>query len=342
VFGSTVWQARKNPAHLAYDLVVIDEGSQLKVGEAAVAARRIRPDGRLVVAGDHRQLPPVIAGEYPHAEGEPPLSRSILECLVASDPDEEMLSALTENFRMCDVLCAYPAASIYPVDYRPFDADIAARRLTLSPAGSRSGSGDPGSDALTNAVLDPAYPLVLCILEDVKATAHNPIEAALVAQVVNALRDRLPVADDDEFHDEKLFVVSPHHAQIRAVRRSLRALRDWARLPQVDTVDKTQGQERDAVVVSYGVCDVEYALGEREFIYSLNRLNVAITRARAKSIVFLSRRLLEPPIQALDHHDVADGVAFMQGLAHWCQTHGPMVRELVANGERVTLLRAAG
>jgi DNA replication ATP-dependent helicase Dna2 len=189
-------------------------------------------------------------------------------------------------------------------------------------------------------VLDPGYPLVVCVLEDVKATAHNPVEAALVADVVGALRDRIPVADDDEFHDEAVFVVSPHHAQIRAVRRSLRQLRDWDRLPQVDTVDKTQGQERDAVVISYGVSDVEYALSEREFIYSLNRLNVAVTRARAKSIVFLSRRLLEPPIQALDDDTIADGVAFMEGLAQWCEAHGPAPLVIDAGGTRVTVLRA--
>ncbi|MFN8124658.1 MAG: hypothetical protein U0237_19800 [Thermoleophilia bacterium] len=62
-----------------------------------------------------------------------------------------------------------------------------------------------------------------------------------------------------------------------------------------------QGQERDVVIVNCGVADVGIALGEREFIYSLNRLNVAVTRGRAKAIVFLPRPLLEPPIQALDH-----------------------------------------
>src|SRR2546426_3082544 len=158
--------------------------------------------------------------------------------------------------------------------------------------------------------------------------------------MVTELRERLPVASDAEFRDGAVFVVSPHHAHIRAVRRALRKLRAWDALPQVDTVDKTQGQERDAVVISYGVSDVEYALGEREFIYSLNRLNVAVTPARAKSIAFLSRRLLEPPIQALDHHDVADVVAFMQGLAHWFETHGPAPLELPAGGIKLTVLRS--
>lgn len=90
----------------------------------------------------------------------------------------------------------------------------------------------------------------------------------------------------------------------------------------MDTVDKMQGQECDAVVVSYGVADVEYAMGEREFIYSLNRLNVSITRGRAKTIVFLSRALTEPPVQALADDRNAQGIAFMQGLVRFAETHG--------------------
>ena len=167
-------------------------------------------------------------------------------------------------------------------------------------------------------MLDPAYPLVVCVLEEVQATAENRIEAGLVAEVTTALRERFPDADDAGFWRDHLFVVSPHHVQIRAIRRALAEAREWDADPFVDTVDRMQGQECDAVIVSYGVSDVEYALGERDFIYSLNRLNVAMTRARAKSIVFLPRPLLDPPIQALASDRVADGIAFMQGLANWC------------------------
>ena len=83
--------------------------------------------------------------------------------------------------------------------------------------------------------------------------------------------------------------------------------------------------------------DVEYALGEREFIYSLNRLNVAVTRGRAKAIVFLPRPLLEPPIQALDHPAAAEGIAFMQGLARWAELGA--VAATTAAGASLTVLR---
>jgi AAA domain len=95
-------------------------------------------------------------------------------------------------------------------------------------------------------------------------------------------------------------------------RRTLQAVREWRSRPFVDTVDTMQGQECDSVIVSYGVSDVEYAMNEKEFIYSLNRLNVSNTRARSKTIVFLPRPRLEPPIQAFEDDHIAPGVAFMQ------------------------------
>jgi DNA replication ATP-dependent helicase Dna2 len=307
VLGTTVWQARKTePQDLIYDLVVIDEGSQLKVAETAIPVRRLRPGGRLLIAGDDRQLPPIVQGDYPVTEGEPLLHRSILEALRERDPQDVTVAPLLENFRMCDVLCTYPASSIYPAAYAPANREVADRRLSFRA---------PLPDGFLGKVLDPAHPMVMCVMEEASGAAENLKEARLVAAVAVKLRELLPEGTDEEFWAERLFIVSPHHAQIRAINKELHKRRDWDATPFVDTVDKMQGQECDVVLVSYGVADVETALQQKEFIYSLNRLNVAITRARMKTVVFLSRSLLEPPLQALDQEDVANGIAFMQGLA---------------------------
>ena len=87
-----------------------------------------------------------------------------------------------------------------------------------------------------------------------------------------------------------------------------------------------QGQECEAVIVSYGVSDVESAMNEKEFIYSLNRLNVSITRARTKAIVFLPRPLIEPPMQVYEDDRLCDGVAFMQGLVRFAEHRGQVLR----------------
>jgi hypothetical protein len=102
-----------------------------------------------------------------------------------------------------------------------------------------------------------------------------------------------------------------------------------------------QGQECDAVIASYGVSDVEYAMQEATFIYSLNRLNVSITRARVKTIVFLPRPLIEPPIRAFEDEVVAAGIAFMQGLVQFAERHGDAsVHELTGSAGRLVLHRA--
>src|SRR5207247_3046170 len=123
-----------------------------------------------------------------------------------------------------------------------------------------------------------------------------------------------PYTDDADFFRHGVFVVSPHHAQIQAIQRELAKLRRWMVMPFVDTVDKMQGQEAEAVIISYGVSDPEFALKEAEFIYGLNRLNVAITRARSKTILCLPRPLLDATPQVLDIPAAAKRLAFMRRL----------------------------
>jgi hypothetical protein len=341
VVGGTVWAIRKGGGDQLADLVVIDEGSQMQAPPSSIAIRRLKPEGRLLIAGDHRQLPPIIQGWYPDpAEGDPLLHRSLFECLRLQDVDDRFTVTLLENFRMNRTLCRFPAEQIYVAGYDSADPIIGSRRLGLL---------DGDDDPLANAIIDPDFPLVVGVLEGVRATAENVVEAELVTRVTQSLRDRLFRADgrsyedsesgDEDFWKYGLFIVSPHHAQINAVVRALSRARRWRSQPFVDTVDKIQGQECDAVIATYGVSDVEYAMGEKEFIYSLNRLNVSITRARAKTIVFLPRPLIEPPIVAYEDDRIAEGIAFMQGLVQYAQRHGESTNYPLSNGVDLTVFR---
>ena len=345
VVGGTVWALRKASGDVDADLVVIDEGSQLEVPPAVLAIRCLAPAGRLLMAGDDRQLPPIVHGRYPDpAEDEPILHRSLFECLRAQDPHGRFTGTLLENFRMNEALCRYPAAQIYVTEYRSATDEIATRCLTLEPKGR--------PEPLIDALLAPDYPLVVGVLDGVRATAENVIEAELVAAAAGALRTQLcgpeggpypeGVTHDAAFWKYGLFIVSPHHAQINAVREALAAQRRWQSPPFVDTVDKMQGQECEAVIATYGVSDVEYAMREKEFIYSLNRLNVSITRARAKTIVFLPRPLIEPPIAAFEDDRIAEGIAFMQGLVRFAEREGERTTFTLPSHATLTLFRSGG
>lgn len=333
ILGGTVWALRRTERGSA-DCVVIDEASQLLVPASAIAIARLALSGRLILAGDDRQLPPIVLGPYPEPEeGDPYLHRSIFECLRRTDAGAGLTATLLENWRMNETLCRYPREQIYVPEYASATEQIRDRRLSLA-----DGPGD-----WVDELVDPEYPLVVCVLEGVQATAENVIEAGLVGDCATRLRKRLlddddgrPYPDnpngDDAFWKQGLFVVSPHHAQIRVINSALAERREWHSDPFVDTVDKMQGQECDAVIVSYGVSDVEYALSEKEFIYSLNRLNVSITRARSKSIVFLPLPLLEPPVAAFEDDAVAEGIAFMQGLWRFAELEGE-AREKKLDGD---------
>ena len=60
-----------------------------------------------------------------------------------------------------------------------------------------------------------------------------------------------------------------------------------------DTVERFQGQEKAVMIASFGLGDVDQIAAEEEFLYSLNRFNVIASRAKAKLIVIMSRRLVD-------------------------------------------------
>ena len=330
VLGGTVYgleKALKNRMS-PVDILIVDEGSQLKWGELALALPALKPGGRLILAGDDLQLPPIIAGSYPAPDdGLPGLEDSVFAYLRARD-ERGLTCQLTENWRMHQTLSDFAAHTLYGPSYQPANAAVACSRLPLKEA----------EPCALDLILDPEYPLVLCILEEVHACQENLVEARLVADLATRLRERLAVdCDDQTFWREELFIVCPHHLQIRAVQAELKRTRDWSSPPFVDTVDKMQGQESRSVIVSYGVSDTETALQEARFIYSLNRLNVAITRARSKGIVFLPRPLLQPRFEVLEDEKAARGLGHMNALLAYLQAHGESHQ--FSDGPRLTVWR---
>ncbi|WP_214083904.1 bifunctional RecB family nuclease/DEAD/DEAH box helicase [Methanoculleus sp.] len=349
LLGGTVHSfGRLEKALPSLDLLIVDEASQMRAAELAMVLPMLGAGGRLVLAGDDLQLPPVVQGAYPApVDGLPGLEDSVFAYLRhRDDPGRPVYTCqLQENWRMNRTLSGFPAETLYGTGYAPATDAIGRQRIALAP-------GPPGEE-WTGWILDPAYPLVLCVLEGVRTTVENRIEAALVARLAGALRERLvdprsgdpyPATEDGDFRFWRhgLFVVSPHHAQIGAIRNLLADVRAWEHPPFVDTVDKMQGQEAEGAIVSYGVSDVETALAEAEFIYSRNRLNVSLTRSRAKCVVFLPRPLLEPPLELVQNEKAAAGLRHMLDLQEFCRTHGEE-RTFDLDGEagvRLTVMRA--
>lgn len=289
VVGGTIWslyrllQSGGALAEPLFDLVCIDEASQMVLGQSLMALAGLAPGGRVVVAGDDQQLPPVRAARSTKIEGRE-MGGSLYAFLKSAQVAE---FPLEETFRLNKPLAEFPERRFYPGHYV---SAAPAARLALRPDWAE------GLDLVTRAALDPAFPVVVVVHDAPAASTRNAFEAQVAARVVTALADRLAGAGGEPpapqaFWNEHVAVVSPHRAQNAEIRNSLPE--ELRRDAFVETVDRIQGKERDAVVLSYCVSDAEFALAEAEFIFASERLNVAITRARTKLVMLISRNLLD-------------------------------------------------
>ena len=221
--------------------------------------------------------------------------RRRIEEQAATEPDfeERTIFQLEENFRMNEPLTAYPRDVLYNGNFYSQQGDI---RIVTRPELS------PNSDDPIEFMLHPQRPVVLCRYDaPTSFTARNPLEADIVARLILRLADVMvrpgtnEIVDPEYLAAQGIAVLSPHRAQNSTIRGLLEQHgfgRNGRPMPLVDTVDKLQGQERDVVIVSYGVADEEYAEAEAEFLLSSNRFNVATTRPRRKLIVLCSNAVL--------------------------------------------------
>lgn len=313
VFATTVHQVHKAAQALhgsvageVFDVVILDESSQIPVTRALGALAARKPTGQLIVAGDHLQMPPIFSLEPPTDAAY--LIGSIQTYLLSRDFGAPLqASELLENYRSAEQLVAFARTIGYPAGLTAAHP-ATALRLLAPIAGLRPSlpAGLPWSDAWA-AALDPARPVVTLLHDDDLSSQSNDFEAKMVAALAYCLRNAASGALDGRgsathaapspasFWSTSLGIVTPHRAQRAAVIRALRETfphDDPASIAAaVDTVEKFQGGQRHTVIVSFGVGDPDVIAGEEAFLMQLERTNVAISRAMAKCIVLMPRTL---------------------------------------------------
>ena len=263
------------------DLLVLDEASQLSLPEAMMASLPLSPEGRIIVVGDPRQMPPINHHAW---ENEPRRAfqeyesyKSLFETLAALKPP---MIQFERSFRLHKTIAKYLRDEIYIHDGINYHSEKTAT-LSLH-------SHD---DAFVAAVLNPEYPLIVIVHGEQGSQTRNLFEQTLIAPLVQALADknrhRLKA-------DEGFGVVVPHRAQRVALNQAFPELSirdaDTNRLiaAAVDTVERYQGNERDVMLFSATESDPEY-LRATAFLLDLRRLNVALSRAKKKMILVASR-----------------------------------------------------
>lgn len=262
IAGATLFGAARLEA-ASFDRVAVDEAAQAAVPHALAGLAAGR---QAVFFGDDRQLGPVVTGEHDGA-----LAPSIFAHLREAAPPV----MLEETWRMNEAICAFPSTQFYGGRLIPAQG-VGARRLFLPHA---------GNPALDEALAPEPPALLISIEHEGYQTFCLPEVRASADLAEDLLRRGLGAGN--------LAVVSPFRVQNREIQRELaRRLPGGATLPVIDTVERIQGQEREAVIVSLACSDPDALRRDASFFFSSNRLNVTLTRARTKLIVIGSPHLL--------------------------------------------------
>lgn len=256
-----------------FHLTVIDEASQVNVPEALLACAFGQPQGQALIVGDHRQMPPIVATEW---------SEEARRTVVDSEVYRSIFDFLRErgfprvgldrSFRLHRRLAEFLEEIIYRQDGIAF---FSKREDVLDAVQT----GNPFVDA----VLDPAYPVVVVEHGDAQAQQFSQVELELMIPLLDACTTVLCLDTATG-----IGVVVPHRAQRAMLRTRFPAL---AAANAIDTVERFQGGERDVILVSATAADPDYILSEAEFLLNPNRLNVALSRPKRKLIVLAASTL---------------------------------------------------
>jgi hypothetical protein len=280
-----------------FDLLVLDEASQVEVSAAAAYFLLLKESAHVVLAGDHRQLGPIYRFKMDDNAG------GLFDCIFSFIQETHAIQPvmLEQNYRTNMEIGNWPKLRFYSEGYEAFHP---RRRLqiTLPGCGDSPPQGWPVSLTWNPAylrILDPALPVAIITYDARTYTLSNSFEAQMVA-ALSYLYRRILIENggyqgDVDFWMERLSIVTPHRAQMATIRN---LLVDTARMPVdpppfVDTVDRVQGQERDLIIASYAVADRDFVRAEEEFILDPRRFNVTLTRARSKFIMLVSDAVIQ-------------------------------------------------
>jgi Cdc6-like AAA superfamily ATPase len=242
-----------------YKTVVIDEAGQAL--EPACWIPILKAE-KVVLAGDHLQLPPTIKSEGAARAG---FADTLLEKSVRLHPEAVVL--LEEQYRMHQSIMGYPSRVFYGDRLKAHDS-VATHTLF------------PGDDPLL--FIDTAG----CGFEEQAegTSVTNPEEAAFLLEHLQQLTEQLQAYYSPE-QFPTIAVIAPYKRQVELLKELVQhnpALLALQKKLAVNTIDGFQGQERDIVYISMTRSNPDGTIG---FLNDIRRMNVAMTRARKKLVV---------------------------------------------------------
>lgn len=251
VIGMTPYALQSRRAKgLEFDELIIDEAGQMTI---PIAMMSLVKYNKVIFAGDHKQLPPIIPENVENKE----LKHSIFEHLIR-DYNSTMLNV---SFRMNDVICEFVSSLFY-------DGKLKSHN---------------GGKRLQTSLHEPIYssenPIVFINNNDYGRQFSKEESQKAIEIAKEYIKDGIS--------PNNIAILSPFRAQCALMRKMLmpyftKEVRDDL---VIDTVDRMQGQERQIIIYSFTSGDVNYMKKMEDFLFNPNKLNVAFSRAKNKLLL---------------------------------------------------------
>lgn len=244
-----------------FGTLFIDEAAQALEAACWIP---IRKADRVILAGDHFQLPPTVKSPQALREG---LGNTLLQAIANNQPDA--VSLLKLQYRMNDEIMRFPSEWFY------------------------GGMLQSAPEVKYRSILDFDTPITWVNTEEMDCNeefigeSYGRINKPEAELTISQLKEYITKIGRERFLGERIDVgvISPYKAQVQYLRQLIKKdgfFKPYRQLITVNTVDGFQGQERDVILISLVRANEK---GEIGFLGDLRRMNVAITRARMKLII---------------------------------------------------------
>lgn len=265
--AGTAWLFAHPEMNQSLDFLFVDEAGQVALANLVAMGTSAR---NIVLLGDQMQLGQPIQGVHPGRSGESSLEY-LLNGLATIPPERGIF--LNTTWRMHPDVCRFISDAVYDSRLEPEKHN--ARQCLLLNAAAHPGLAPTGVRYLP--------------IEHDACSQRSEEEAALVRELVESLlkqRYRDKEGLEHPMALENILVVAPYNLQVNLLKQVL------PEGTRVGTVDKFQGQEAEAVIVSMATSNGDYLPRFIQFLYSKNRLNVAISRAKCLAVLIANPALM--------------------------------------------------
>ncbi len=267
LLAGTAWLFADGNLNQQLDYLFVDEAGQVALANLVAMGTSAR---NIVLLGDQMQLGQPIQGVHPGRSGESSLEY-LLNGLATIPPESGIFLATT--WRMHPDVCRFISDAVYD------------GRLVAEPGNTRQGLL---LKTEVHAALKSTGITYLSVEHDA-CSQRSEEEAAVVLELVNSLlqqqyRDKHGAVHPMTLND--ILVVAPYNMQVNLLTKVL------PKGARVGTVDKFQGQEAEVLIVSMATSNGDYLPRDIGFLYSKNRLNVAISRAKCLAVFIANPALM--------------------------------------------------